>query len=128
MHSPMNKSARSKHSSIEAFVKHSLTLFSLLAAGLLLTCTSAEPAPPKADEPAKLQETLIELEGLVELKGADTLFKLANGKVYKLEGSLVRMIRGVYKGKTIKTAGRILAEASSEPGRYAVREVIVILQ
>lgn len=100
-------------------------------AGLVLTlcfalgsCSSSSSA-----EPAKLQETLVELEGLVEIQGADTLYKLNNGLVYKLEGSLVRMIRGVYKGKSIKTAGKILAEASDKkPGRFQVREVIVILQ
>lgn len=99
-----------------------------IAAGQLTACSSsAEPAKPQA--PAKLHETVVELEGLVELKGSDTLYKLADGRVYKLEGSLVRMIRGVYKGKNIKTAGRIAAEpTASAPGRYVVREVIVILQ
>ncbi len=100
-----------------------------IAAGQLTACCSSSAEPAKPQAPAKLQEVLVELEGLVELKGADTLYRLKDGKVYKLEGSLVRMIRGVYKGKTIKTAGRIAAEPSaSAPGRYVVREVIVILQ
>lgn len=104
------------------------TILSSLAAALLLhvvaSCSSSSSA-----EPAKLQEALLELEGLVEVQGADTLFKLQNGKTYKIEGSLVRMIRGVYKGKTIKTAGKILEEpAGKNPGRYQVREVIVILE
>lgn len=80
-------------------------------------------------EPAKLQETLVELEGLVELKGAETFFKLKDGKIYKLEGSLVRMIRGVYKGKQIKISARITKEPSgTNPGACVVREIIVLIQ
>ena len=75
-----------------------------------------------------LQPKLSGASGKGKTHAAKAMYHLMPDVGYKLEGSLVRMIRGVYKGKTIKTAGRILAEASSEPGRYAVREVIVILQ
>lgn len=101
-----------------------------LAAALLMiaTCSSSTSANTELAEAPKLTE----IEGTIQVKGSAsspiTSIDLPGGLSYTLQGKLEKMVRGMYRGKNLKIAGKIITEAKpGKPGVFEVKEIVVIL-
>ena len=95
---------------------------------LLLFPLACSSEPEKKDPPPALTE----VEGIILVKGTKDapvcMIQLADSSTYQVTGKLEKMLRGMYKGKSVKIAGNVReAPSGSKPGLFEVREIVVIL-
>lgn len=100
----------------------------LLFAAILASSACASDPGSDGDNPSlALAET--RLTGVVGERDSDAFLRTEDGRIYRLEGKLVGLLRDFYRGRSVTLIGSIEEAADEDTiGRFRVKQMRTTIQ